>query len=115
MLQLSNADDCAGHPVFGASFEGLVIENILMQFPEWNGTFYRTQSGAEIDLILSKGTKTAAIEIKATKAPKITQHFHELCNELSITKKYIISLVDETYPIKNNTTVCNLAWFLDNF
>ena len=115
LLKLSTFDDCAGHPVFGASFEGLVIENIAMNFPDWELSFYRTQSGAEIDLILNKGTHCIAIEIKATKAPQIKPIFFTVSKEVNASQRFIISFVDEPFKIKDNTTVCNLTYFISTF
>lgn len=52
LLDIENHDDLLGHPVRGASWEGWVIENILDEFPGWRGYFYRTSTGAELDLVL---------------------------------------------------------------
>ena len=42
--------DLYGHPVFGASWEGWCIEQILSALPLWRPGFYRTPSGEELDL-----------------------------------------------------------------
>jgi predicted AAA+ superfamily ATPase len=61
LLNIRSLDDLLGHPVFGASWESMVIEQILVG---WDGDFgfYRTPAGAEIDLVLSKNGKSIAIE-----------------------------------------------------
>ena len=69
LLGISTYDDLLGHPVFGASWEGLVIENLLGELPDWSGFFYRTAAGAEIDLLLEKGRRRVAIECKVSAAP----------------------------------------------
>jgi len=54
LLDIHDLEELLGHPVAGASWEGFVIENTLRCLP--SGTehyFYRTQAGAEIDLILN--------------------------------------------------------------
>ncbi len=46
LLAIETHDDLLGHPVFGASWEGFVIENILSLLPLWSHGFYRTAAGA---------------------------------------------------------------------
>jgi len=73
LLDIESMDHLFAHPVYGASFEGFVIENILTQLPRWQASFYRTASGAEIDLVLEKAGRMVAIEIKASTSPKLSR------------------------------------------
>jgi len=108
LLNLETFDDLMGHIVFGPSFESFVIENLLRLFPRWNFNYYRTKSGAEIDLIMSKGNERVAIEIKASKAPKVQRGFWSACDDIQATKKLIIALVDDTFDIQNQAIVTNI-------
>jgi predicted AAA+ superfamily ATPase len=108
LLNLETFDDILGHQIFGASFEGFVIENLMRLFPRWSFHYYRTKAGAEIDLIVSKGNKIIAIEIKASKAPKIQRGFWSACDDVKPTHKYVVALVDDAYETKNKTIVTNL-------
>jgi predicted AAA+ superfamily ATPase len=60
--------DLATWPKRGSSFEGLVVEELIalartrLSAPE--AYFWRTQAGAEVDLLLVDGRKTLPIEIK---------------------------------------------------
>jgi predicted AAA+ superfamily ATPase len=62
LLDIETWDDLLGHPVFGHSWESMVIESVLAQMPGWRGAFYRTATGAEIDLVLEKGRRRISIE-----------------------------------------------------
>lgn len=115
LLNLETFDDLLGHPNFGSSFEGFVIENLLRLFPRWSFNYYRTKSGAEVDLIMSKGNRRLAIEIKASKAPKLQRGFWSACDDIKATEKFVISLVNDTYEIQNQTVVTTLASFISNF
>ena len=108
LLKLETFDDLMGHLVFGSSFEGFIIENLIRFFPRWEHHYYRTKAGAEIDLILSKGNKRIAIEIKASKSPKVQRGFWSACDDIEATDKIIIGIVDETYDYKNNAVITNL-------
>jgi hypothetical protein len=54
-LELDSLDDVQSHPVWGASREGYVIENLCAAFPKHRAGFIRTGNGAEADLVLQKG------------------------------------------------------------
>ena len=53
LLGLRWLEDVLAHPVAGGSWEGFVIANLLAATPDWvQPFFYRTQAGAEVDLVL---------------------------------------------------------------
>jgi predicted AAA+ superfamily ATPase len=66
LLDIETWNDLLGHPVRGASWEGMVIENIVAAMPGYRYSFYRTSSGAEVDLVLEKGRRRFVIECKAS-------------------------------------------------
>ena len=112
LLRVDSFDALMSTPMFGASYEGVVIENVVSLLKEWTPSFYRTNHGAEIDLILSKGGRHIAIECKATKAPSLSKGFYMSCEELGISERYVIALVDEPYALQHGVQVCSLGWFL---
>lgn len=71
LLGISNEGHLMGHPLRGALFENLVINNTLKwiyNHGERNELyFYRDQSGREIDVIMERGGNLGALEIKAGK------------------------------------------------
>jgi hypothetical protein len=71
-----------GHPVFGASWEGWCIEQVITRLPLWQPFFYRTSSGEEIDLVLTKGRKRLAFEIKASLTPHLSKGFSDTITAL---------------------------------
>lgn len=112
LLQLENFEDLFTHPVYGTSWEVTVIENIIHKFKNWNYYYYRTSNGSEIDLILTKGNKKIAIEIKASSIPKVTVGFWNALADLKVDKAYIIAQVSMPYPLKNKVMVYPLDEFL---
>ncbi len=113
LLNIESMNDLLGHPVYGSSYEGFVIENIMTKYYQWQFSYYRTQSGAEIDLIMTKGNKKIAIEIKTSKAPVIPKGFWLATKELGITERYIIAQVNKSYMVKEGVRVLNLWDFLN--
>ena len=92
LLQIPNYESLLGHPILGKSWEGFVIETIIMALPSGvQPFFYRTSAGAEIDLVLEFGLDEYwAIEIKASRIPILTKGFHIACEDLKVKEKFIV-------------------------
>ncbi|MDX5585549.1 MAG: ATP-binding protein [Aureibaculum sp.] len=108
LLGIESYNDLLGHPVLGSSYESFIIESLLHQFPRYTPSFYRSSSGAEIDLVLEKGNKKIAIEIKSSANPGLTQGFFEALKIIRPDKSFIIAPVDSPYPYKQDVWVYNL-------
>lgn len=115
LLQIDQFNDLMGNPVFGSSWEGLVIENILSTLRDWLPFFYRSAVGDEIDLVLVKGERIIAIECKASASPVLTKGFWKSLEVINPGKTFVIVPVSGSYPIKQNVTVCGLVDFLRKF
>ena len=113
LLNIPDLETLLGHPSIGASWEGFIIENIIITLSDkWQYSYYRTTAQAEIDLIL-EGPKEEvwAIEIKRASAPKITKGFHSGCRDIKATKKYVIYSGSERFSIAENTEVMGITEF----
>jgi uncharacterized protein len=108
LLSVATHNDLLGHPVYGASWEGFVLENVINALPGWSPYFYRSVSGAEIDLVLERGRQRLAIEIKASTSPKVSRGFWNSLADLSIETAYVVAPVDVPYPLKNGVQVMPL-------
>ena len=112
LLNIKTYDDLFAHPVYGTSWEILVIENIVSKYYDWEHCFYRTADGSEIDLVLIKGLEVIAIEIKTSLTPKVGKGFWTAINDIKATKSFIIAPVSQVYPYKNDVMVYPLVEFL---
>jgi len=80
----------------GASFEGLVIEELVawasanLVRPE--AFFWRTQAGAEVDLLLVHGQRMVPIEIKlgATVDPRSLAGLRQCMSDLGLRKGFVV-------------------------
>lgn len=111
LLGLRDGEDVLGHPVAGASWEGLAIETLIGAAPQAaEASFYRTNAGAEIDLLLAlPGKRLWAIEIKRSLAPKPERGFHQACADLHPERRFIVYAGLERYPLGNDTEAIGLA------
>ncbi len=110
LLGLADYNQLSGHPVFGASWEGFVIENLLSIAPmQTKASYYRTSAGAEVDLILElPGGKKWAIEIKSGLTPKLEKGFYNAIEDIEPDRSFVVYAGSDRYPITEETDAINL-------
>lgn len=116
LLNVQSYDDLFGHPIIGSSWEGYVIEQIFqIKNKQTDMFFYRTQAGAECDLVIVQGaTPIVCIEIKFSNAPSVSKGFINCTQDLNPKYKYIITPNSDTYISSNEITITSLKYFLLN-
>lgn len=113
LLEIETHENLLGHPVYGASWEGFVIENIVSGLSRWQPFYFKTAAGAEIDLVLVKGRRLIAVECKSSSAPEVTKGFWNSLKDLGAKEAWIIAPVKESYPIEKHVRVARLEDFLE--
>ena len=111
LLGIEDHNALAGHPVAGASWEGFVIENLLAAVPPATAaSFYRTQAGAEVDLVLERpgGRQPWAIEIKLGLTPRPSRGFHHAREDIGPERSFIVYSGDERYPLSEDVEAIGL-------
>jgi predicted AAA+ superfamily ATPase len=110
LLELETLNDLLGHPVCGLSFEGHCIENLIQAAGSRRVPyFYRTQVGAEIDLVLEKGGQAEmAIEVKRSMAPSPEKGFAIACDDLQIAQRYVVYPGQERIPLRHGAQAIGL-------
>jgi len=111
LLELETRDAVWGHPVAGASWEGLAIENLIEAAgPRRHACFFRTADGAEIDLVLEQGGQAEfAIEIKRSSAPGLDRGVAVACDDLGIGQRYVVYSGAECFPLRHGAYAIGLA------
>ena len=114
MLNIRDSDSLLGNPICGASWEGFVIQEIMKQLPEEVQIhFYRTQHGAECDLVLSVAEKPIlALDVKLSNAPSVSRGFIQSLDDLGLEKGWVITPESDQYPLNNRVNVISLSNFL---
>jgi predicted AAA+ superfamily ATPase len=110
LLGIGNYNQLSGHPVYGSSWEGFVIENLLSVAPESSvASFYRTAAGAEIDLILElPGEKRWAIEIKSGLEPRLQKGFYHALEDIEPDRSFVVYAGLDRYPVTTTTDAISL-------
>ena len=109
LLQIRTFNDLLGHPVFGASWEGLVVENVCSSVLNAEFSFFRSATSEEMDLIVQKNGRVVAIECKASTAPQIAQGFWNAVDIIRPDRTFVVAPVERKYEIHENVDVVNLG------
>ena len=109
LLGLRDLASVLAHPVAGASWEGLVLEQLLAAAPSATASFYRTSHGAEADVVLTfPGGRPWVIEIKRSSAPTVSRGFHQSAVDLQAQRKLLVAPVEREYTTVDGIEVMGL-------
>ena len=111
LLGLGTYQDLAGHPVVGGSFEGFVIENFMSVLADrGRASFYRSSSGAEIDLILELPQDLGiwAIEIKRGLTARPDKGFYHAIEDIKPSRCFVVYAGKERYKLAENIEAISL-------
>ena len=89
-LGVSTDKGLLNHPKVGASWEGFVIEQILMNEPHDEAFFWATHQGAEIDLILRQGDRLLGVECKRADVPRLTPSIRTALADLGLERVAVV-------------------------
>jgi len=106
LLNIPDHNALHAHPVVGASWEGMIVEQIAAHAPPGAQlNYFRTAAGAEIDIVLSHGEKRYAFEMKYSTTPKPTKGFWQAMTDLAIERAWVVAPVERAYPLADNVDV----------
>ncbi len=75
--------------------------------------FYRTAAGAKIDMVIRMpSSEIWAVEIKYGNAPKLGRHYSVICDDVDVTRKYVVYSGSDEFPVSSDVTVISLPRFM---
>lgn len=99
LLEIERWNSLLAHPVAGASWECFAIEQILAAVGPVRASYYRTESGAELDLVVERKDTVTAVECKISSAPETTRGFWSAIQTLKPDASWLVAPVDRPYPL----------------
>jgi predicted AAA+ superfamily ATPase len=115
LLGIRDMEQLLGHAVVGASWEGMLLDNILNALPpSAQASFYRTSAGAEIDLVVEFGARERwAIEVKRSLGnPAPSKGFCNGCEDIGATRQIVLYPGEEHFRLSAKTEVMPLKKLL---
>jgi len=117
LLGILGWEQLLGHPIVGPSWEGFIVENLLIAAPPGsNAWFYRTSAGAEIDLLLELGPgELWAVEVKRSLgSPQPSKGFRIACEDVGASRRFVVYPGSQRYRIDRATEAVPLAALLES-
>jgi predicted AAA+ superfamily ATPase len=106
LLGINTITALQGHPIAGASWEGFVVEQIAALAPPGSQIgFYRTAAGAEIDVVVTDGSRRIGFEVKLSAAPKPAKGFWQAKEDLALDRAFVVAPVQRRYPLAEDVEV----------
>jgi predicted AAA+ superfamily ATPase len=97
------------HPKLGSSWEGYAIEEVIKLVEPDEAYFWATHTGAELDLLLIKGSRRYGVEMKYRDAPKITPSMRIALDDLRLDHLTILFPGSRSYELASQVRVVPLA------
>ncbi len=97
LLNVRSLAALEAHPVYGHSFETFVLEEIIrrerLRHPHTQVFFWRTARGAEVDLVLDRGSTRLLFEIKVGRGdpPAVLRTLTQSMKDIGATRAWVIS------------------------
>ncbi|RRB04384.1 ATP-binding protein [Larkinella rosea] len=110
LADISDYNSLTGSILLGASWEGYVIQQIISRLP-MNVTpyYYRTQNGAELDLVLVKaGKPMVSVEIRYSNDPSLKRGNTEAISDLQTPFNLVVTPEAEGYWLRKDVKVCSI-------
>lgn len=99
LLGITDHPNLLSHPKVGASWEGFIIEQLLMFENVRNPWFWGTHAGAELDLVADVDGQRVGIEIKRTDRPHVTPSIRHALTDLDLPRVIVIHAGKQAFPL----------------
>ena len=112
LLGISSRLDLERHPKLGASWEGMVLEQLLTRFGDTAAAFWATHGGAELDLRLEIDGQPIGFEIKRTDRPSTTKSMHSALADLALDRLIVVHAGEHRFALTDRITAIGAAELL---
>lgn len=90
LLNLPTLPALLAHPRSGASWEGFALEQVLRLAEPDEACFWATHNGAELDLLLFRGSERVGVEFKRADSPAVSTSMRIAMNDLRLDRLYVV-------------------------
>ena len=108
LLALPDHRALSAHPMVGASWEGFVLEQLMLITRPEAAYFWATYQGAEIDFFFFYKGRRFGIEIKHSERPKLARSARTTLVDLGLQHLWIVHPGDHSYPLDDRISVVAL-------
>jgi len=98
LLAIGTMDDLLNHPKVGASWEGFVIEQILL-LDVSDPWYWATHAGAELDLLVHSAGRPVGLEVKRTDRPRVTLSMRHALEDLELGRLVVVHAGEQAFRL----------------
>ena len=109
LLGMATMVDLERSPMLGASWEGMILEQLLARFTPAHPTYWSTYGGAELDLRLEIDGRVLGFEIKRTSRPVVSKSMHSALADLRLDHLFLVHAGPHSFPLTNRMTAISAA------
>ncbi len=115
LLGLDTRQDVERHPKLGASWEGFALSQVIATLNARNDEcyFWATHAGAELDLLVVRGSHKRGFEFKRSEAPRVTRSMRSAIDTLGLDELDVVHAGPKTYPLAENIRALAISDILD--
>lgn len=112
----ADRESLLGHPRVGASWEGFALHQIVRALAaDWRDCHHwRLHTGAELDLLVTRGQRRLGFEIKRTDAPRVTPSMRSALEVLRLDKLYVVHAGADAWPMHERIAALPLAGLFEH-
>ena len=105
LFNLGTLGAILAHPKAGASWEGFLLEEVLKAARPDEAYFWGTHQGAELDLLMLKGTRRVGVEFKRADAPTLTPSMRIAMTDLKLDELLVLYPGPKRYSLADRIEV----------
>lgn len=109
LMGLTDRRSLLAHPKLGSSWEGFALEQVLARFPTRDAYFWRTQAGAELDLLLLRNGRRIGFEFKFSDAPGTTKSMRIAIADLKLDHLWVVHPGSHRHKLDQKIEAIGLA------
>ncbi len=100
-LGITTFGELERHPRSWASWEGLVVENLMHSLGQETNQYYfwAAHTGAKVDLIAQTGAVLRGFAIRRSARPRLTRTMQKTMEELSLSRMDIVHAGSDSFPL----------------
>ena len=117
LLSVHTEKELHNSPSLGNSWEGYAISQInYAKDSRLDMYYYRTQAGAECDVVLTRGhIVKACVEIKYSASPNLNRGYYQSIEDLKSKTNFVVTTGDTDFVDKTGIRIVGLKIFIDKY
>ncbi len=101
LMGVTTLPELLAHPRCGASWEGFALEQVLRSAKPDEAYCWPTHQGAELDLLLIRGSRRVGVEFKRTAIPTVTRSMRIAIQDLKLDALYVVYPGEHRFPMES--------------